>query len=83
MAGGFFFLNIFMIELHFKYDYDTFGAKPKRTLEKIEDIKILFYGVSDSVVELIVMCPDEASSEKVRSFFAIAFELLPKKVVKL
>ena len=28
-----------MIDLHFSYDYDTFGAKPKREIEKALKIK--------------------------------------------
>ena len=71
-----------MIELHFKYDFNTFGAKPKRDIEKIEDIKIQFYGVSDSTVELILLCPDESMADKVKQFLAIAYEIMPKKTVR-
>lgn len=71
-----------MMELHFKYDFNTFGAKPKRDIEKIEDIKIQFYGVSDSTVELVLLCPDESMADKVKQFLAIAYEILPKKTVR-
>lgn len=68
-----------MIELHFNYDYNLFGGKPKREIEKIEDCKILFYGVTDDRTELIVFCPSKDIAEKLKQFLAIAFEILPKK----
>jgi len=71
-----------MIELHFHYDYDLFGAKPKRDIEKIKEIKINFYGVSESAVELIVTVPDEDTMEKLKQFLAIAYEIFPKKIIK-
>lgn len=71
-----------MRELHFSYDYNLFGAKPKRDIEKISDIKILFYGVSDDKVELILMCPDESTADKLLQFLSIAYEIFPKKIVK-
>jgi hypothetical protein len=71
-----------MIELHFKYDFNTFGAKPKRDIEKIDQVKIQFYGVSDHTVELVISCPDESTADKVKYFFAVAYEILPKKITK-
>jgi hypothetical protein len=68
-----------MIELHFSYSFNLFGAKPKREIEKLNDYKILFYGVSDDKVELIVLCPTRDISEKLKQFLAIAYEILPKK----
>jgi|694.fasta_scaffold60111_2 hypothetical protein len=68
-----------MIELHFSYSFNLFGAKPKRDIEKLNDYKILFYGVSDDKVELIVLCPTRDISEKLKQFLAIAYEILPKK----
>lgn len=68
-----------MIELHFNYDYNLFGAKPKRDIEKIEDCKILFYGVSDTRVELIVLCPTKDIVEKLKQYMLIVYEIFPKK----
>jgi hypothetical protein len=70
-----------MVELHFKYSFDLFGAKPKRDVEKLQDYKILFYGVSDDTVELIVMCPTTDMAEKLKLFFGISYEILPKKSI--
>lgn len=70
-----------MVELHFKYDFDTFGGKPKRDIEKIQECKILFYGVSDSVVEMVVSCEDEVVADKLKLFLAIAYEIMPKKTI--
>ena len=71
-----------MIDLHFSFDYDTFGAKPKREIEKIRECKIQYYGVSNSTVELIVTCEDEVIAEKLKQFLIIAFEIMPKKTIK-
>jgi len=68
-----------MKELHFYYDYNTFGAKPKREIEKIQECKILFYGTTNDQVELIVLCPTEDIAVKLKQFLAIAFEIFPKK----
>lgn len=76
-----FFININMVELHFKYDYDTFGSKPKRDIEKIKECKVQFYGVSDNVVEMVVWCDDESIANKLKQFLAIAYEILPKKSI--
>jgi hypothetical protein len=70
-----------MYEVHLKYSFNTFGSKPKRGIEKIEDCKILFYGVSNDDVELIIRCPSEDILEKLKHYLAIAYELFPKKVV--
>jgi hypothetical protein len=77
--GFFISLNTYMIELHFSYSFTLFGSKPKREIEKIDDYKILFYGVSDDKVELIVLCPTRDIAEKLKQFLAIAYEILPKK----
>lgn len=68
-----------MIELHFKYNYTLFGAKPKREIEKIDECKVLFYGVSDDNVEMVVLCTTQDIAEKLKLFLAIAFEIFPKK----
>jgi hypothetical protein len=68
-----------MLELHFKYNYNLFGAKPKREIEKIDECKILFYGVSDDTVELVVLCTTQDIADKLKRFLAIAFEIFPKK----
>ena len=77
--GFFISLNSCMIELHFSYSFTLFGSKPKREIEKIDDYKILFYGVSDDKVELIVLCPTRDIAEKLKQFLAIAYEILPQK----
>ena len=72
-----------MVELHLRYSYTLFGSKPKRSIEKIEECKVLFYAVTNDIVDLIVLCPTEDRSEKTRHFLLIAYEIFPKKVVKL
>jgi hypothetical protein len=72
-----------MVELHFKYDFDTFGAKPKRDVDKIDECKIQFYGTSDNTVELIVLCQDEVIAEKLKHYLIMVYEIMPKKTVKL
>ena len=68
-----------MVELHFKYNFNVFGSKPKREIEKIEECKTLFYGVSNDDVEFIVLCSTPDIAEKLKRFLAIAFEIFPKK----
>jgi hypothetical protein len=70
-----------MIELHFKYDYDMFGGKPKRDIDKIEECKILFYGVSDNTVELIVQCTSQDIADKLKHYLIMVYEIIPKKTI--
>jgi hypothetical protein len=72
-----------MIEMHLKYDFKTFGSKPKRSIEKIDECKILFYAVTNDDVEIVIRCPDESIYDKLAHFLSIAYELFPtKKIIK-
>jgi len=70
-----------MYELQFKYDFKTFGGKPKRDIEKIPECKINYYQVENDSVFISVMCIDKEIAEKLKHYFAIRFELFPSKEI--
>jgi hypothetical protein len=75
----FFYINTYyMQELHFIYDFTTFTGKPKRDVEKIDECKLLDYNVDKDIVTLKVICDCEATADKLKQYFAIRYEILPK-----
>lgn len=68
-----------MLELKFYYDFNTFGGKPKRDIEKIDECKIKEYNVINDQVELIVICTTESIAEKLKHYFSIRYEIFEKK----
>ena len=68
-----------MIDIHFKYSFNLFGGAPKKSVEKIKECKIAFYGVTNDKVDLVVTCIDKDIRDKLCHFMAIAYELFPEK----
>jgi hypothetical protein len=67
-----------MVELHFRYNFDTFGGSPKLDLSKIPECKIKDYSVGGNKVQLIVLCEDRDIADKLKHYYAIRYELFPK-----
>jgi len=72
-----------MYELTFNYNFTLFGGKPKRDIEKISECKISSYDVSNDEVNLNVICDSYDTVEKLKQYFAIRYEIFPKKQIKI
>ena len=72
-----------MYELSFSFNFTLFGGKPKRDVEKIEECKVSSYDVNNGEVYLNVICDSQATVDKLKQYFAIRYEIFPKKEIKI
>jgi hypothetical protein len=72
-----------MYELVFKFNFTLFGGKPKRDIEKLPECKVSSYDVVNDEVNLNVICDSLDTADKLKQYFAIRYEIFPKKEIKI